>query len=267
MDIERRAYIGALAGFTLLENLREMRIKNIECIDTLLQLALTDGNYLRDSWRQVLKIVSLLERMYLLGTGQKVNDALPDGSNQGTPTRRTGPNYEVTNAQSVAAAIPSVAIDRIFTNSVGLSSFAILDFVKSLCAVSQEELVQTVPRIFCLQKLVEIADYNMYRVRMVWSKIWRELAQHFTLAALLKNQHVALYAVDSLRQLAIKFLEKDELSTFHFQKEFMQPFGSVVRVAKELLTHSPLLTFSFLGWYLRMRISRSERWSFTALLK
>lgn len=35
---------------------------------------------------------------------------------------------------------------------------------------------------------------------------------------------IALYAVDSLRQLAVKFLEKDELSNYSFQVEFLKPF-------------------------------------------
>lgn len=35
------------------------------------------------------------------------------------------------------------------------------------------------PRIFSLQKLVEVADYNMNRIRLIWSKIWAVLLQHF----------------------------------------------------------------------------------------
>ena len=33
-----------------------------------------------------------------------------------------------------------------------------------------------------------------------------------------------MYAVDSLKQLAMKFLEKNEMANYHFQKEFLKPF-------------------------------------------
>lgn len=36
-----------------------------------------------------------------------------------------------------------------------------------------------------------------------------------------------MYGVDTLRQLVIKFLEKDEHTTHNFQKDFLRPFGVV----------------------------------------
>jgi brefeldin A-inhibited guanine nucleotide-exchange protein len=35
------------------------------------------------------------------------------------------------------------------------------------------------PRMFCLQKLVEIAYYNMTRIRMEWTNIWNIMGEHF----------------------------------------------------------------------------------------
>jgi hypothetical protein len=40
---------------------------------------------------------------------------------------------------------------------------------------------------------------------------------------------VAIFAVDSLRQLAMKFLERDELANYTFQNEFLRPFVVVMR--------------------------------------
>lgn len=40
---------------------------------------------------------------------------------------------------------------------------------------------------------------------------------------------VAMYAVDSLRQLAMKFLERDELANYTFQNDFLRPFVVVMR--------------------------------------
>ena len=38
------------------------------------------------------------------------------------------------------------------------------------------------------------------------------------------NPHVGFFALDSLRQLAMRFLEKEELTHFKFQKDFLRPF-------------------------------------------
>ena len=46
--------------------------------------------------------------------------------------------------------------------------------------------------------------------------------------AVTANQ-VAQYAVDSLRQLALKFLEKPELRSFTFQVSFLAPFEHIVK--------------------------------------
>jgi brefeldin A-inhibited guanine nucleotide-exchange protein len=102
-------------------------------------------------------------------------------------------------------------------------------FVTQLARVSKEELaLPDQPRIFSLQKLVEVADYNMNRIRLVWSRIWKVLSSHFVEVILHPNQRVSMYAVDSLRQLANKFLEKDELSNYNFQAEFLRPFELVI---------------------------------------
>jgi brefeldin A-inhibited guanine nucleotide-exchange protein len=38
------------------------------------------------------------------------------------------------------------------------------------------------------------------------------------------NPHVGFFALDALRQLAMRFLEKAELPHFKFQKDFLKPF-------------------------------------------
>ena len=43
------------------------------------------------------------------------------------------------------------------------------------------------------------------------------------------NEEVAVFAIDSLRQLSLKFLEKGEFPMFRFQKEFLRPFEVVMK--------------------------------------
>lgn len=64
---------------------------------------------------------------------------------------------------------------------------AIVDFVQALSDVSWEEIqssgLSQHPRLFSLQKLVEISYYNMTRIRLEWSNLWDILGEHFKLVS------------------------------------------------------------------------------------
>ncbi|KAE8673530.1 Brefeldin A-inhibited guanine nucleotide-exchange protein 2 [Hibiscus syriacus] len=121
--------------------------------------------------------------------------------------------------------VGSSEMNRIFTCSQKLNSEAIIDFVKALCKVSMEELRSTSdPRVFSLTKIVEIAHYNMSRIRLAWSSIWLVLSDFFVTIGCFENLSIAIFATDSLRQLSMKFLEREELANYNFHNEFMKPF-------------------------------------------
>jgi len=139
------------------------------------------------------------------------------------------------NSVSMVDKVDIVAIDRIFSSSAQLGPEAIVYFVTNLCAVSREELASPAdPQVYALQKLVEIAYYNMSRVRLVWARIWTVLGDFFTEVGQHSNPYIAMYAVDSLRQLSTKFLEKGELLNFAFQREFLKPFVDLMAVTTSL---------------------------------
>lgn len=82
-----------------------------------------------------------------------------------------------------------------------------------------------ISRIFSLQKVVEVAEYNMnVRSRMVWNSMWEPLGKYFAAVCTANVSAVAMYAIDSLKQLALKFLTKPELPSFSFQNRFLAPF-------------------------------------------
>ncbi|KAK8941983.1 Brefeldin A-inhibited guanine nucleotide-exchange protein 2 [Platanthera guangdongensis] len=124
-------------------------------------------------------------------------------------------------------------VNNIFIRSDKLNSEAIVDFVKALCKVSMEELRSTSdPRIFSLTKIVEIAHYNMKRIRLVWSSIWHVLSNFFVSVGCSENLSIAIFAMDSLRQLSKKFIEREELANYNFQNEFLKPFVIVMRKSR-----------------------------------
>ncbi|KAI3447875.1 hypothetical protein Pfo_004540 [Paulownia fortunei] len=126
--------------------------------------------------------------------------------------------------------IGNFELNHIFAHSQRLNSEAIVAFVKALCKVSMSELQSpTDPRVFSLTKIVEVAHYNMNRIRLVWSRIWSVLSEFFVAVGLSENLSVAIFVMDSLRQLAMKFLEREELANYNFQNEFLRPFAVVMQ--------------------------------------
>eukprot|EP00873_Tetraselmis_striata_P021183 jgi/Tetstr1/441447/TSEL_029692.t1 len=131
---------------------------------------------------------------------------------------------------AVLEVISAQELNRLFVHSDRLNSTAIVDFVSDLCKLSLEELANAKhPRVYGLTKIVEIAHFNMNRIRLVWNRIWAVLSDYFITVGCHQNLSVAIFAVDSLRQLAMKFLERDELANYTFQNEFLRPFVVVMR--------------------------------------
>jgi len=75
LELERNAFVTTLAKFTFLNNLGEMKAKNMEAIKALLDVAVTEGNNLKGSWHEVLSCVSQLEHMQLISSGVDVPDS------------------------------------------------------------------------------------------------------------------------------------------------------------------------------------------------
>uniref|UniRef100_A0A6Q2ZAE8 SEC7 domain-containing protein n=1 Tax=Esox lucius TaxID=8010 RepID=A0A6Q2ZAE8_ESOLU len=238
MQLERDAYVQALARFTLLtasSSITEMKQKNIDTIKTLITVAHTDGNYLGNSWHEILRCISQLELAQLIGTGVKtryISGVVRDsqaGTLVGGPDRRQMAHIQESVGETSSQSVV-VAVDRIFTGSTRLDGNAVVDFVRWLCAVSMDELASAhQPRMFSLQKIVEISYYNMNRIRLQWSRIWQVIGDHFNKVGCNPNEDVAIFAVDSLRQLSMKFLEKGELANFRFQKDFLRPFEHIMK--------------------------------------
>jgi brefeldin A-inhibited guanine nucleotide-exchange protein len=234
MELEKQALLSTLSKFTLLNNMQEMRAKNFEAIKTLLEIAYLEGNHLDSSWKDVVNCVSQLEKLQLVG------DANDPRSASSEPRRRDNsskPGQKASFLEEAAAAASSqsmtLSVDRIFTSSAKLSGTSIVHFVRALCETSWDEITSSTdkdqPRMYCLQRLVEISYYNMKRIRVEWSNIWSILGEHFNQVGCYPNTNVAYFAVDKLRQLALKFLELEELPNFKFQKDFLRPFEEIVK--------------------------------------
>ena len=248
LDTPRTAFVTALASFTNLGNLSEMMAKNLEALKVLIEVALSEGNMLKASWRDVLTCVSQLDRFQLISGGvdegvvPDVNRAriqrAPANAARRQPNRlrpaavASNSSYHVEIAHESRSSDMIRKVDQIFTSTAQLSGDAIVHFVQALSEVSWQEIQSSgqsdSPRTYSLQKLVEISYYNMTRVRFEWSNIWQILGDHFNEVGCHSNTHVVFFALDSLRQLSMRFMEIEELPGFKFQKDFLKPFEHVM---------------------------------------
>ncbi|RDA92143.1 hypothetical protein CP533_5570 [Ophiocordyceps camponoti-saundersi (nom. inval.)] len=253
----REAFISALRNTTNLNNPQEILAKNIEALKVLLDLGQTEGNLIRESWKDILLCISQLDRLQLI-TGGVDENAIPDVSqarfipqssrtdtsdhskssnNSRPPPPRqrasTGPrgfSHEIALESRSEDFIRSV--DHIFSNTANLSGEAMVHFARALTEVSWDEIKVSgsndSPRTYSLQKIVEISYYNMYRVRFEWTNVWDVLGEHFNQVGCHNNMNIVFFALDSLRQLSMRFLEIEELAGFKFQKDFLKPFELVL---------------------------------------
>lgn len=181
-------------------------------------------------------------------------------------------DMECARALASLTKITDSDVDNIYARSTRLSAAGVESFVTQLCAVSAAELstgdpldagtsyihktpagralvapsAEDIdlnslpalgsplrPRVYSLQRLVDVADANVSsRPRLAWDRIWRVLAAHFARAGAHANADVAKYALDSLRQLSLKFLCKEELREFSFQRSFLRPFERVFTIGQ-----------------------------------
>ncbi|CAB9502026.1 inhibited guanine nucleotide-exchange protein [Seminavis robusta] len=265
MSLARDTFVTSLAKFTFLGSIKEMKRKNIESIRTLLSIAVIDGEYLGESWGPVLQCTSQLARLRLSASGLDSDESFL--AENETPTKRgarnsesvgDGRKTEESNGRAVLEAVNEVLIDKVFSNTVNLSAQSLAHFIEQLITVSTAEINGSSksgitgvagrpkfdgsmhggsaptrddgPSIFSLQKLVEVADFNMdVRPRLVWAQMWERMAEFFATISSHENTNVSVYAIDSLKQLSFKFLDKPELSEFNFQRIYLRPFLHVMQ--------------------------------------
>lgn len=255
LSTPREAFVSALKNTTNLNNPQEMLAKNVEALKVILELGQTEGNVLRSSWKDVLMCISQLDRLQLI-TGGVDESVVPDVSKarfmppqrENTSDSRSSTQSKRRRSQPRPGAGPQgfsseialesrsdeviKAVDRIFTNTGNLNGEAIVHFARALTDVSWDEIKVSgsndSPRTYSLQKIVEIAYYNMTRVRFEWSNIWDVMGDHFNRVGCHNNITIVFFALDSLRQLSMRFMELEELAGFKFQKDFLKPFEHVL---------------------------------------
>lgn len=269
LDYAKTSFIGALVQFSNLSNVKEMQGKSVDAILLLLKSAEQHGNQMKNSWRDILITVSQTERLQLIAKGIQA-DVVPDIANarvhrsslestrshqtsyggffgmgkKATPTEQAQLDHHAQRldpliGQRLTSSEMSVAIDKIFTQSSNLNGTAIVDFIKALTEVAFEEIESssdsTTPRTYSLQKVVDVCHYNMGRIRVEYTNIWNVISGFFQkITTKDHNLSVIFFALDSLRQLSMRFMDIEELAGFKFQEDFLKPFDYILHHALDI---------------------------------
>jgi hypothetical protein len=198
--------VDAFATFTRLQTSEPLAEKNLLCAEALVATAIDDRNFLKGGWEIVFGVLSALFQM----------------------------------PQTPASERILATAEELFTRSRTLDRESILNFSRAMCAVSYAELRTPDPHPYLLLKFDAVAFWNMDREMYSWTEIWSIIGSYLSREGHSVGEAIAVTIVDVIRQLSCKFLAKREMTQFHFQRHFLQPFLDIydnarVRQIRELV--------------------------------
>ncbi|KAK1748623.1 ARF guanine nucleotide exchange factor [Skeletonema marinoi] len=276
-DTARDAYVRALYNFTRLGKGRLLSSRHIHCVQALLRLGIDDGELLATLGSQ-----SKSDRKKRADDDTTDSDTSSEVDDANFPLEEEmdKKGIDEANAKAIYGAISLNLVDSIFQRSSYLSRPSLKDFVYQLCRVSRMEISGygghvgsdandidltndhymkhhtlvsdstskvgvggSQPAIYSLQKLVEVTQFNMEsRPRLIFADIWGTISTHLTSTALHEEAAVAMFAVDSLRQLSMQFLNREELGVFEFQRRFLKPLETIMSRSTHVSVKEHLLS-------------------------
>ncbi|MBA0875344.1 hypothetical protein Goshw_030062 [Gossypium schwendimanii] len=193
MQTQRDAFVTSAAKFTFLHCAADMKQKNVDAVK-------------KKGAIQNPAVMAVVRGVSYDSTTVRIN------SSGLVPPEQI--NQFIANL-NLLDQIGNAKLSHVFAHSQRLNSEAIVAFVKALCIVSMSEMQSpTDPRVFSLTKLIEIAHYNMNRIRLVWSRMWHVLSDFFVSVGLSKNLSVASFKRDSteIRELIVRCISHMVLS-------------------------------------------------------
>ena len=236
LETQKQNIISNLCTMTNLLQVKIPKEKNILCIKELLTLANSDYRYCKGSWNFILEIINkLYYYLTLISMPKDERELFYKNKKQSAVKTNIKKNIllmdETIEIEKETMKILSKEItlnhfEKIMTKTLNFDSSTLIEFVNSMCDIAKFEFKNNgLSKIFFLQKIVEIAELNLFsRPRFNWNNTWKILSEFFVEIGCSKDNENSINAIDSLRQLALKFLQKKEGENYHFQKEFLMPF-------------------------------------------
>ena len=244
LNTQKQTVISFLCSMTNLIHIKPIKKKNILCIKEILFLANSDFRYGKGSWNFILDIINKLCYYTLLNSMPK------DEREEFFNLKMKNYNKKVKNnlisyeqlleldkerMKKISKEITQNDFEKIFSKTSSFDSNTLTEFVNSMCEITKREFQNnSQTRIFFSQKIVEVAEMNLFlRPRFNISNIWKILTEFFVEIGISENIENSGTSIDSLRQLTMKYLEKDENKESHFQAKLFKPFLEISKKSKD----------------------------------
>jgi brefeldin A-inhibited guanine nucleotide-exchange protein len=120
MDLERNAFISAISKFTMLSNVNDLSLKNIEAVKVLLDVAWMEGNHLQKSWMDVIRCISLLEKFQIVSNSDAAMSMMQPNQSSDAVVAKKQLGKRLALEESLSQSMV-IAIDKIFSSSHKLS--------------------------------------------------------------------------------------------------------------------------------------------------
>ncbi len=138
MNSERDTFVSSLARITNLTTSREIKEKNAKAIKLLLQLASSNGQLLRSSWKYVLECISKIDH-YFHYNGNRESDPIAGDTNRAVRSESLE-HIEVINSEVVKSIVDPNVVHYIFSKSSTFELEEIIEFITCLCKISEYSL-------------------------------------------------------------------------------------------------------------------------------
>jgi hypothetical protein len=187
----------------------ELNETMIELIMNLMNYINNNCQYIKCNWNKILQMISLLE-YYLLEPENNIILNLRNSQKEKFTEKEI--KIFLNKRDNLSLNISDAICESIFSKTELFENEVIIRFINDLCQVSKFELDSYyIPRLFSLKKLVEIAHFNIFRSAFYWKKIWKIISQYLgDIIINYSQENIWKQALDSLKQILIKLLEKEE---------------------------------------------------------
>lgn len=245
LNTQKQTVISFLCAMTNLLHIKPLKKKNILCIKEVLYLVNSDYRYAKGSWNFILDIINKLYYYSLLNSMPKdereeiFNLKIKNYNKKNK--KNIIPYEEIVELdkermKKISKEITQNEFEKIFSKTLNFDSNTLFEFVNSICEIAKREFqINSQTRIFFLQKIVEVAEINLFsRPRFNMSNIWKILSDFFVEIGLSNNIENSNTSIDSLRQLTMKYLEKEESKDYHYQAQFFKPFLEISKKCQDI---------------------------------
>ena len=216
-------FINTILNMINLNEKDELNTNMMEIIMKLMHYINDNCQYINISWGDILNLISKLE-YYLLEPEENIVQNLKNAK----PTKFTDKEikYFFKKRTALTLNIADAVCEAIFIKTELFDNESIINFATELCKISKHELNSYfIPRFFSLNKLIEVCNFNIFRIQFIWNKLWKIISDYLIELIISSPQEkISGLALESLKISVSKFLEKEDNLVYNFQMEIFRPF-------------------------------------------